>query len=71
LVIFAMLAAPVAAAPVALKTNLTGAAEFGQGDADGTWTAGITLSAKKRTICFDLAVQDIALPATAAIIHCG
>lgn len=50
-------------------TTLTGAAEVpGPGDPDGSGTATITLNHGQGTVCWDLAVEDIA-SATASHIH--
>ena len=53
-------------------TTLTGAAEVpGPGDPDGSGTATITLNHGQGTVCWQIWVSDIALPATAAHIHEG
>src|SRR5215216_3244180 len=56
-------------------TTLTGAAEVNaegvpnQGDPDGSGTATITLNYGQGTICWEISVSGITLPATAAHIH--
>jgi CHRD domain len=51
-------------------TTLTGAAEVpGPGDPDGSGTATITLNYGQGTVCWEIQVSDIALPALAAHIH--
>ena len=40
-----------------------------RGDSDGTGTALLTVNAGRREVCWQLAVQNITLPATAAHIH--
>jgi len=40
-----------------------------RGDPDGTGTALLTVNAGQREVCWQLEVQNIALPATAAHIH--
>jgi len=51
-------------------TTLTGAAEVpGPGDPDGRGTATITLNHGQGTVCWQIWVSDITLPATAAHIH--
>jgi CHRD domain len=55
-----------------LHATLTGANEApGPGDPDGTGTALITLNQGQGTVCFELSVQNITLPASAAHIHVG
>lgn len=52
-----------------LTAELTGAAERpGPGDPDGTGSARITINLGQSTLCYELAVSNIA-PATAAHIH--
>jgi hypothetical protein len=52
------------------QTALNGANEApGPGDPDGTGTALITLNQGQGTVCFELSVENITLPATAAHIH--
>ena len=52
-----------------LTAQLTGAAEVpGPGDKDGMGTARITINVGQSTLCYELAVSNIA-PATAAHIH--
>jgi len=54
-----------------LSTTLTGAAEVpGPGDADGRGTAGVTVNAGQRQVCYSLSVSNIE-PATMAHIHKG
>jgi hypothetical protein len=51
-------------------TTLTGAAEApGPGDPDGSGTASITLNHGQGTVCWEIQVSDITLPAIAAHIH--
>jgi hypothetical protein len=51
-------------------TTLTGAAEVpGPGDPDGSGTATITLNYGQGTVCWEIQVSDITLPAIAAHIH--
>jgi hypothetical protein len=53
-------------------TQLTGGQEVpGPGDADGTGTAAITIDRAGGEVCWDINVQNITLPATAAHIHRG
>src|SRR5688572_15316468 len=60
----------VLAAGRPLEATLTGAAEApGPGDPDGSGIANITLNQGQGKVCFELAVADITLPATAAHIH--
>jgi hypothetical protein len=51
-----------------LSTTLTGAAEIGGGDPDGSGSASITLNHGQGEICFELSVSGVA-PVTAAHIH--
>lgn len=54
----------------ALRAELLGANEApGPGDPDGTGTALITLNQGQGTVCFELSVENITLPATGAHIH--
>jgi hypothetical protein len=51
-------------------TELTGAAEVpGPGDPDGSGTATITLNHGQGTVCWEIQVSGITLPAAAAHIH--
>ena len=53
-------------------TEMTGAQEAPDpGDPDGTGTALITLNQGQGTVCFELTVENITLPATLAHIHIG
>ncbi|HZX50162.1 MAG TPA: CHRD domain-containing protein [Candidatus Paceibacterota bacterium] len=53
-----------------LDANLTGAAEVpGPGDPDGSGSAHITLNQGQGEVCFEIAVQNISLPATGTHIH--
>jgi hypothetical protein len=59
-----------------LTTSLTGAEEIdaetgegGAGDPDGSGSATVTVSLNERTVCSDIAVADIGLPAAGAHIH--
>jgi hypothetical protein len=54
-----------------LTTELTGAAEVPPGDPDGRGTATITVNPGQEEVCWEISVQDITLPATAAHIHVG
>jgi hypothetical protein len=68
------LAGPVNADPGgrSLSATLLGANEIpGPGDPDGTGTALITLNQGQGTVCFELSVENITLPATGAHIHVG
>ena len=57
---------------VALSAALTGANEVpGPGDADGVGVAEIDIAARSGALCLSIAVEGIALPATAAHIHAG
>jgi hypothetical protein len=57
---------------VTLSTTLTGASEIpGPGDSNGTGVAEINVAARNGALCFAIAVEGIALPATAAHIHAG
>jgi len=51
-------------------TTLTGAAEApGPGDPDGSGTATITLNYGQSTVCWEIEVSGITLPATLSHIH--
>lgn len=51
-------------------TTLSGAAEIpGPGDPDGSGTATITLNYGQGEVCWEIHVEDILLPASAAHIH--
>ena len=53
-------------------TLMTGAQEApNPGDPDGTGTALITLNQGQGTVCFELTVENITVPATLAHIHVG
>ena len=52
-----------------LTADLTGEAEVPVGDLDGSGTARITLNQGQGTVCWELEVADITLPAAAAHIH--
>ncbi len=54
-----------------LSTELTGAAEVPPGDLDGSGTATITVNPGQEEVCWEIRVQGITLPATAAHIHVG
>ena len=54
-----------------LSTGLTGAAEVPPGDLDGSGTATITVNPGQEEVCWEIRVQGITLPATAAHIHVG
>lgn len=65
-----VLANPVLEGGRRFTTTLTGAAEVpGPGDPDGSGTASVTVNHGQERVCFELAVADIALPATGAHIH--
>lgn len=51
-----------------LSTTLTGDAEVGGGDPDGSGSAHITLNQGQGTVCFEITVQNIE-PPSAAHIH--
>jgi Cu/Zn superoxide dismutase len=62
--------APSAAATQRFTTTLTGAAEVPTaGDPDGMGTATITVNRGTETICWEISVSGITLPALAAHIH--
>ena len=77
LVVLAVLALTSMAADGGRKftTTLTGEAEVNalgvpnQGDLDGIGTATITLNHGQGTVCWEITVSGITLPATAAHIH--
>jgi L-serine deaminase len=50
-------------------TTLSGAAEVPPADPDGSGTATITLNYGQGTVCWEITVSNITLPATAAHIH--
>jgi hypothetical protein len=50
-------------------TTLTGAAEVPPGDPDGSGTATITLNPGQESVCWEITVSGITLPAIAAHIH--
>ena len=52
-----------------LGTDLVGAQEVPPADPDGSGTASLTLNPGQQSICYELTVQGILLPATAAHIH--
>ena len=52
-----------------LVTQLTGPVEVPPGDPDGTGTASITVNPGLSQVCWEIAVQNITLPAAAAHIH--
>jgi hypothetical protein len=57
---------------VTLSAALTGTNEVpGPGDADGVGVAQVDVAARSGALCFSIAVEGIALPATAAHIHVG
>lgn len=53
------------------STELTGAAEVPPGDLDGSGTATITVNPGQEEVCWEITVEGITLPATAAHIHVG
>ena len=54
------------------EATLSGAAEVpGPGDPDGTGRANIDINHETNTLCADLEVRNITVPATAAHIHKG
>jgi hypothetical protein len=56
----------------ALSTELTGAAEVpGPSDPNGSGTATITVNPGQEEVCWEITVEEITLPATAAHIHVG
>jgi hypothetical protein len=60
------------AAGVAITVNLLGVAEQPDpADADGSGTATLRLRRGQGTVCYTLAVRDIALPSSGAHIHRG
>ncbi|MBA3870940.1 MAG: CHRD domain-containing protein [Anaerolineae bacterium] len=56
---------------VNFSTTMTGANETQPADPDGTGTAAITIDMANSQVCYTVAVQNIALPATMAHIHRG
>lgn len=73
-VIFTLLgmSAVVAAGGQRFRAEMTGANEFPDpGDKDGTGIAVIKINQGKGTVKFEIDVQNITLPATAAHIHPG
>jgi len=54
-----------------LSTQLTGAAEVPAGDPNGSGTATITVNPGQEEVCWEITVEEITLPATAAHIHIG
>uniref|UniRef100_A0A7C3AL70 CHRD domain-containing protein n=2 Tax=Thermorudis TaxID=1649508 RepID=A0A7C3AL70_9BACT len=56
---------------VRLEATLTGAAEVPPGDPDGSGSATLVLNHGQGTLCFELFVENITLPATAAHVHVG
>ena len=55
-----------------LTANLSGAAEVpGPGDPDGSGTVVLTLNPGQETICWEITVSNLTLPATGAHIHEG
>jgi hypothetical protein len=62
--------APTASAVQRFEVTMTGAEEVpGPGDPDGTGTASITINRGLGEVCWEIAVEDITLPATGAHIH--
>jgi len=54
------------------STGLSGANEVpGPGDADASGTAAITIDMPNGQICYNISIQNVALPATMAHIHRG
>jgi hypothetical protein len=65
-----VLASSVAAGGRPFSGTMTGAEEApGPGDPDGSGTFQFTFNQGQREVCFDLFVEDILLPASAAHIH--
>ena len=63
-------ALPAVAGGQPFVTTLEGEAEVPDiGDLDGTGTAALTLNRGTGEVCWDIAVEDITLPALAAHIH--
>jgi CHRD domain len=52
-----------------LVPQMTGTAEVPLGDPDGTGTASVAVNPGLNMVCWEIAVQNITLPATAAHIH--
>jgi hypothetical protein len=52
-----------------LSAQLTGPVEVPPGDPDGSGTATFTVNPGLAEVCWDIQVQNITLPATAAHIH--
>jgi len=64
------IAAPASAGGRPFNVDLTGAAERpGPGDPDGSGTAQLWLDPGRGTVCYELSVSNITLPATGAHIH--
>jgi CHRD domain len=65
-----LMLSPPAGAVQRFELTLTGAAEVpGPGDPDGTGTASFTFNRGTRTVCWEVTVEDITLPAIGAHIH--
>jgi hypothetical protein len=72
LVLVLTTAAVPAHAGKSFSMALTGAAEVpGPGDPDGSGMAWVTLNAGQETVCWQISVEGILLPATGAHIHRG
>jgi hypothetical protein len=57
---------------VTLEAELVGSNEVpGPGDPDGAGVATVEVAPRSRVLCFSIAVEGIALPATAAHVHVG
>lgn len=52
-----------------LGADLVGAREVPPADPDGSGTASLTVNPGQQSVCYELTVQGILLPATAAHIH--
>ena len=65
-------ALPASAGGRPFRVSLSGAAERPDlGDPDATGTADITVNPGTRQVCWDVSVENVALPLTAAHIHSG
>jgi hypothetical protein len=74
--VFGLIAAAAAfswasAAPVAYKTNLTGAAEVPPVQSAGKGTATVTADPATKQVTYNVEFSGLSGPAAAAHIHCG
>ena len=66
-----MLALPAMAGGRPLSASLSGAEEVPPADPDGSGAVHITLNQGQGRVCWEITVEDITLPASAAHIHVG